>query len=191
MPYGSTLLQPSLNRRNQMVLFNNLTKDFDKFFIGFDDQFNKLSKIHDDLTKNIPSYPPYNIKKTGDNTYVIELAIAGFAKHNVEIELIDGKMIIKGNMADDSTYNSEKDQTYLFRGIANRGFTRTFALDDQIEVQNAEMFNGMLRVFLERIIPEHKKPKKIEVNDTSEVKVKKQKTKPMGELLLEEDERSL
>jgi len=94
-------------------------------------------------------------------------------------------------MADDSTYNSEKDQTYLFRGIANRGFTHTFALDDQIEVQNAEMFNGMLKVFLERIIPEHKKPKKIEVKDTSEVKVTKQKTKPMGELLLEEDERSL
>jgi len=176
-----------------MVMFNNLNlaKDFDKFFIGFDDQFNKLSKIHDDLTKNIPNYPPYNISKTGDNTYVIELAIAGFAKHNVEIELIDGKMVIKGNIADDSTYNSDKDQTYLFRGIANRGFTRTFALDDQIEVQNAEMYNGMLKVFLERIIPEHKKPKKIQVKDTSEGISKKQKTKPMGELLLEEDERNL
>ena len=52
-------------------------KDFDKFFVGFDDQFNRLAKIHDDVTKNIPNYPPYNIRKTGDNTYVIEIAVAG------------------------------------------------------------------------------------------------------------------
>ncbi|MFZ9610099.1 MAG: Hsp20 family protein [Methylococcales bacterium] len=168
-----------------MVLFNNLTKDFDKFFIGFDDQFNKLSKIHDDLTKNIPSYPPYNIKKTGDNTYVIELAVAGVAKQDIEIELADGKMIIKGNIAGDTNYNSDRDETYLFKGIATRGFTRTFALDDQIEVQNAELFNGMLKVFLERIIPEHKKPKKVEVKDTSEGKSAK-KSKP--ELLVEDSQ---
>ena len=55
-------------------------QDFDKFFVGFDDQFNRIAKMHDDLTKNIPNYPPYNIRKTGDNTYVIELAVAGFAK---------------------------------------------------------------------------------------------------------------
>jgi molecular chaperone IbpA len=72
---------------------NNLPKDFDKFFVGFDDQFNRLSKMHDDLTKAIPNYPPYNIKKTGDNTYVIELAVAGFAKQDIEIELADGKII--------------------------------------------------------------------------------------------------
>ena len=71
-------------------------KDFDKFFIGFDDQFSRIAKMHDDLTKNIPNYPPYNIRKTGDNTYVIELAVAGFAKQDIEIELADG-MSIAGN----------------------------------------------------------------------------------------------
>jgi molecular chaperone IbpA len=139
-----------------------------------------MAKIHDDLTKSIPNYPPYNIKKTGDNTYVIEVAVAGFAKQDIEIELDNGKMIIKGNVQ-----NAEEEETFLFKGIANRAFTRAFTLEDQIEVKDAEMFNGMLKVFLERIIPEHKKPKKIEVKD-SEVKTKTvKKSKPQ---LLTEDE---
>jgi molecular chaperone IbpA len=138
-------------------------KDFDKFFVGFDDQFNRISKMHDDLTKAIPNYPPYNIKKTGDNTYVIELAVAGFAKQDIEIELADGKMLIKGNVE-----NAEAEENFLFKGIANRAFTRTFALEDTVEVKDAAMINGMLKVFLEKIIPEHKKPKKIEVKDSEE-----------------------
>ena len=143
-------------------------QDFDKFFVGFDDQFNRIAKMHDDLTKNIPNYPPYNIKKTGDNTYVIELAVAGFAKQDIEIELADGKMLIKGN-----TQSQEEDENFLFKGIAGRNFIRTFALDDQIEVKDAAMLNGMLKIFLERIIPEHKKPKKIEVKDVAEGKSSK------------------
>ena len=143
-------------------------QDFDKFFVGFDDQFNRIAKMHDDLTKNIPNYPPYNIRKTGDNTYVIELAVAGFAKQDIEIELADGKMLIKGN-----TQSQEEDENFLFKGIAGRNFIRTFALDDQIEVKDAAMLNGMLKIFLERIIPEHKKPKKIEVKDVAEGKSSK------------------
>ena len=110
---------------------NNLPKDFDKFFVGFDDQFNRLSKIHDDLTKAIPNYPPYNIKKTGDNTYSIELAIAGFAQSDIEIEIDGGKLIVKGNAA---SREDDKEENFLFKGIANRSFTRAFAIDDQIEV---------------------------------------------------------
>lgn len=147
------------------ALFSNI-KDFDKYFVGFEDQFNKFSKMHDDLTKSIPNYPPYNIRKTGDNTYAIELAVAGFGKQDVEIELAEGKLIVKGNVTDNS------DENFLFKGIANRAFTRAFALDDQVEVQDAEMINGMLRIFLERIIPEHKKPKKIEVKDKAEKSAK-------------------
>lgn len=135
-------------------------KDFDKFFVGFDEQFDRMAKLHDDLTKNIPNYPPYNIKKTGDTSYVIELAVAGFAKQDIEIELADGKMVIKGNVQSD-----DAEENFLFKGIAARNFQRVFALDDQVEVKNAEMLNGMLQVFLERIIPEHKKPKKIEVKE--------------------------
>lgn len=162
------------------VFGRDLFKDFDKLYVGFDDQFNKLAKIHDDLAKNIPNYPPYNLRKTGENTYVVELALAGFAKQDIEIELADGKLIVKGNVNSD-----DNDNNFVFKGIANRAFTRTFALDDQIEVKDAEMFNGMLKVFLERIIPEHKKPKKIEVKDTSET-TKSKKAKP--QLLTEDPE---
>jgi len=133
-------------------------KDFDKFYVGFDDQYNRLTKLHDDLTKNIPNYPPYNIKKTGENTYSIEIAVAGFGTQDIEIELADNKLIVKGNASSD-----DSSDNFLFKGIANRAFTRQFALNDQVEVQNAEMFNGMLKIFLEKIIPEHRKPKKIEV----------------------------
>ena len=145
-------------------------KDFDKFFVGFDEQFNRLAKMHDDMTKNIPNYPPYNIRKTGDNTYVIELAVAGFARQDIEIELTDNTMIVRGNAAS----NDKEQENYLWKGIATRNFTRTFALEDQIEVKDAEMLNGMLRVFLERIIPEHKKPKKVEVKEKASTKASSQ-----------------
>jgi len=135
-------------------------KDVDKFFVGFDEQFNRLAKLHDDVAKNIPNYPPYNIKKTGENTYTIELAVAGFARQDIEIEFAEDKLIVKGNTSEDTT-------DYIFKGIAARNFTRTFALNDQIEIKDAELFNGMLKIALERIIPEHKKPKKIEVKETS------------------------
>lgn len=144
------------NMLNPSVMF----KDVDKFFVGFDDQFNRLAKLHDDVTKNIPNYPPYNIKKTGENTYTIELAVAGFGKQDIEIEFADDKLIVKGNTSEDTT-------DYIFKGIAARNFTRTFALNEQIEIKDAELFNGMLKIALERIIPEHKKPKKIEVKETS------------------------
>ena len=156
-------------------LLPTLPKDFDKFFVGFDDQFNRLAKLHDDVTKNIPNYPPYNIKKTGENTYVIELAVAGFAKQDIEIEFADDKLIVKGTTKEDQS-------DYLFKGIAGRNFTRTFALNDQIEIKGAEIFNGMLQIALEKIIPEHKKPKKIEVKDSEDVPF----TKSEKQLLTEE-----
>lgn len=133
-------------------------KDFDKFFVGYEDTYNKLSKLHDDITKNIPNYPPYNIRKVDDNKYVIELAIAGFSTSDVEITFEDNKLIVSGKTHDDT-------DNFLFKGIANRAFTRTFALDDQIVIDNAEMVNGMLKIALDRIIPEHKKPRKIEVKN--------------------------
>lgn len=144
------------------ITFGPALKDFDKFFVGFDEQFNRMQKLHSDLAKNIPNYPPYNIKKTGENTYVVELAVAGFSKSEIEIEIDEGKLVVRGNTTEDQNCD------YLFKGIANRAFTRSFALNDQIEVKDAELFNGMLKVFLERIIPEEKKPKKIEVKTKGE-----------------------
>lgn len=144
--------------------------DLDKFFVGFDEQFSKMQKLHDDLTKNVPNYPPYNIRKTGENTYTVEMAVAGFGQNQIDIEIDGGKLIVRGNVAQDEEAND-----YLFKGIATRAFTRTFAIDDKIEVKDAELFNGMLKIFLERLIPEEKKPKKVAV-----------KTKGSRELLNEE-----
>lgn len=138
-------------------------KDFDRFFIGFDEQFNQMTKLHEDLTKNIPNYPPYNIKRVGENHYTIEIAVAGFGQQDIDIEMNDGKLIVRGNL------NTEGEQdNFLFKGIANRAFTRTFALNDEIEVKDAEMLNGMLKIALERLIPETKKPKKIAVKSKGE-----------------------
>ena len=158
---------------NMLTTMPNL----DMFFVGFDDQFNRMAKLHDDFTKNIPNYPPYNIKKTGDNNYVIELAVAGFAKQDIEIEFADDKLIIKGNTKDDESSD------FLFKGIAARNFTRTFVLDDQIEIKDAAMLNGMLKIALERIIPDHKKPKKIEVKDSDDVVVAKSNKQFLAEKL--------
>lgn len=164
-----------------LPVFGSGFKDFDKFFVGFDDQFNRLAKIHDDITKNIPNYPPYNIKKVDDTHYVIELAVAGFSKSEIEIEFADDKLIVKGSAKEDAN-----PYDYLFQGIAARNFTRTFALNDQIEIKGAALVNGMLKIALEKIIPEHKKPKKIEVSDEpSTVSVYASKNKP--QLLVEED----
>jgi molecular chaperone IbpA len=143
-----------------LSLFGPGFKDFDKFYVGFDDQFNKLSKLHDDLTKNIPSYPPYNIKKVDDNKYVIEIAVAGFSKSEIEIEFADDKLTVRGN-----SKQEDNKFDYLWQGIAARNFTRSFALNDQIEIKDAALVNGLLQIALERIIPEHKKPRKIEVSE--------------------------
>jgi molecular chaperone IbpA len=162
--------------------FANLGKDFDKLFVGFDDQFNKLSKMHDDLTKHIPNYPPYNIKKVDDTRYVIELAVAGFSKSEIEIEFVDDKLIVKGNAKEDAS----SPYDYLFQGIAARNFTRTFALNDQIEIKGAALVNGMLKIGLEKIIPEHKKPKKIEVSEEGSTVSEFASKNPQPQLLVED-----
>lgn len=134
-------------------------KDFDKFFVGFEDTAKQMQTLHADLTKNIPNYPPYNIRKNGENSYTIELAVAGFGESEIDITIDGGKLIVKGNTeAETDTAND-----YLFKGIATRAFTRAFAIDDHIEVKNAELFNGMLKIALERLVPEQQKPKKVPV----------------------------
>ena len=142
-------------------MINNPTiwKDFGKFGVGYDDLFDRISEFHDNVAKNIPNYPPYNIKKVDDNKYVIEMAVAGFGKQDIEITTEDDKLVIKGNVESDET----PEDNLLWQGLAFRPFTRMFTLNDQVEVNNAEMINGLLKVTLERIIPESKKPKKVEV----------------------------
>lgn len=132
--------------------FSRLTKDT----IGFDDIFKRLASFSENLPK-ITTWPPYNIKKTGDNTYVIEVAVAGFGKQDIELVLEDGVLTVKGQIS------TEDPNDYIFKGIANRAFTRAFTLADTVKVQNAELLNGMLKIWLERFIPEDKKPQKIDI----------------------------
>ena len=152
-----------MNKQFIPTIFGDTFKDFDKFFVGFDEQFTKMQKLHDDITKNIPNYPPYNIKKVDDTHYVIEMAVAGFGQNEIDIEIDGGKLVVKGNVQ-----STDEEENFLFKGIAARAFTRTFALNDQVEVKDAELFNGMLKIALERLIPEEKKPKKVAVKSKGE-----------------------
>ena len=161
---------------NHLALFGPGFKDFDKFFVGFEESAKQMQSLHDELTKNIPNYPPYNIRKNDENSYTIELAVAGFGESEIDIEIDDGKLIVRGKV-DAST--DETTENFLHRGIATRAFTRAFAIDDHIEVKNAELFNGMLKIALERLIPEEKKPKKVPVKSGK------------GKQLLQEDNHDL
>lgn len=133
-------------------------KDFEKFFVGFDDHISHLNELANAVTRNSTGYPPYNITKTGELSYAIQLAVAGFDEKDIEIEYAENKLTVKGNIL----ANSEA-QEIIHQGIANRDFTRTFALNDEVEVCGAELRNGLLTIVLERIVPEHKKPKKISI----------------------------
>lgn len=133
--------------------------DLTKSAIGFDSMFKKLQDVTESLPK-IPTYPPYNIRKIGEDKYVIEVAVAGFGKQDIELELHEGVLTVKGSIASDDTASE-----LLFKGIADRAFTRKFTLADSVEVKNADLINGMLKIWLERFVPEEKKPKKININE--------------------------
>lgn len=150
-----------------------LPKEFDRFFVGIDPLVKKLADAAEQTAKLATNYPPYNIKKLDDNKYVIEMAVAGFDKQDLEIELADDKLVIKGNVQ--SGEPAEKDSRgewtwpqVLYQGLAMRPFTRQFTLADNVEIRGAKLINGILRVGLEAIIPEHKKPKKIDIADFDE-----------------------
>jgi molecular chaperone IbpA len=137
---------------------------YDPFSIGFDKTFKLLADQLESVGKNMPGYPPYNIKKVDDTKYVIELAVAGFAKTDIELTLDNGKLTVAGKTKDASDLDNA-NAYYFYKGIAERAFNRTFTLADTIEVKNAEMINGILKVWLENIIPDSKKPKKIDIKD--------------------------
>jgi molecular chaperone IbpA len=139
------------------IFFDPFSFDLSKNAIGFDTMLKRLQEANEYLPK-IPSYPPYNIKKVDDEHFVIEIALAGFGKQNLNIELKDDTLTVSGQV-------DNEDKDYIFQGIANRAFTRKFTLADTVVVKNAEMANGLLKIFLERFIPEEKKAKKIDILD--------------------------
>ena len=133
--------------------FNQLTP----YAVGFDRVFDNLSRYVDNNATST-GYPPYNIRKEGDYNYVIEMALAGFAREDLEIEVADGVLTIRSVKE-----KSDDDVSNIYRGISFRKFVRKFTIADDIVVNGAKMENGMLSVDLERIVPEEKKPRLIEV----------------------------
>ena len=152
---------------------------FDKFFVGYEPMLKRFEEAQTTLSKVIPNYPPYNIVKVDENKYVIEMAVAGFGKHNLDLEFQDGTLVISGN----SALGNDEDNEYLYKGIADRSFTRKFSLADTVEIKGADLVNGMLKVWLENIIPDSKKPKKIDITDTA---TENKKTVDTKQLLTED-----
>ncbi len=146
------------------------TNDFDRFYVGFDEVAKKLNAAASQAQAVAAKYPPYNLKKIDENKYTIELAVAGFAKQDLEIEIVDDKLIIKGNTTsgEPAEQDSKGEWTWpqmLHQGLAMRPFTRTFTIADNVEIRGASLLNGILKIALEAIIPDHKKPKKVKIDD--------------------------
>ena len=125
--------------------------------IGFDAFDNIFDSVFN-LNESSGAYPPYNIVKSGNN-YTISLAVAGFSKSDLDISVQENELVIKGSIKD-----ANKEIEFLHRGIAGRNFERKFWLADTIKVSDANCENGLLHIFLEREIPEHQRPRKIEIN---------------------------
>ena len=134
------------------------------FSVGFDGFFNRLSNM--DITQS--GYPPYNIRKLNELQYVVELALAGFSKSDIEVEVTDGTLTIrtvttKDSGADNDEKSSNNEIGFVHQGIAKRSFQRQFNLSDDIIVKSADFTDGMLIVNLERVIPDEKKPRLIPI----------------------------
>jgi molecular chaperone IbpA len=127
----------------------------DPWLIGFNRELDRLSNIHREATRQ--SYPPYDLVKIDEDTFQLSLAVAGFSKNEITVSVDNGSLVVKGEKTE------ETSKEVLHKGIATRKFTRTFALGEYMEVHGATLADGILKVDLERIIPEEKKPKTIKI----------------------------
>ena len=127
------------------------------FSVGFDSVFDRFFDMD---TNREQGYPPYNIRKVNDIQYVIELALAGFSKHDIEVELTDGLLAIRSK---DRKEEEEDSDSFVHKGIARRSFSRTYTLSDDVIVKGADLKDGMLIINLERVIPDEKKPRLIQI----------------------------
>ena len=142
---------------NAMTLFNDHFNKLTPYAVGFDRVFDNLNTY---VTNNATStgFPPYNIQKVGDYNYTIDMALAGFGKEDIEVEVADSTLTIRSDKKDEP-----EDEFTYHRGISYRKFERKFTLADDLVVNDAKLENGMLTIDLERIVPEEKKPRLIEV----------------------------
>ena len=128
--------------------------------VGFDDVFDHFESMCDGSTFIGSNYPPYNIVKTGDNKFDIEVALAGFNKKDINVTSENGMLTIESKQEDKS---KDKDGEVLHKGISKRYFKKSFTIADDVEIKGAELKDGMLRVSMEKIVPEAKKLKTIEI----------------------------
>tara|TARA_B100000085_G_scaffold102780_1_gene93510 strand:- start:202 stop:636 length:435 start_codon:yes stop_codon:yes gene_type:complete len=138
-----------------LTLFDNFNQ-LTPYAVGFDRVFDRLTNY---TSNNLSStgFPPYNIRKDGDYNYVIEMALAGFGKKDVEIEVANGTLTVR------SVKENDADDSIVHRGISYRKFARKFTLADDIVVNDAKLENGLLNIHLEQVIPEEKKPRLIDI----------------------------
>ena len=129
----------------------------DPFFIGIDRELDRFRHASEVAAKQ--SYPPYDLVRIDDDNYTLTLAVAGFAKQEIDISVENNTLTVTGEAISDDTDDIE----YLHKGIAMRKFTRTFALGEYMEVVSAEINNGLLYISIRREIPEEKKPKQITI----------------------------
>ncbi len=141
--------------RNTLSLLDNFNQ-LTPYAVGFDRMFDNLSRYVDNNATST-GFPPYNIRKEGDYNYVIEMALAGFGKKDIEVEVADGTLSIR------SVKENDEDDAPVYRGISSRRFERKFTMADDIVVNDAKLENGMLLVDLERVVPEEKKPRLVTV----------------------------
>jgi molecular chaperone IbpA len=135
---------------------------FRRSTVGFDRLFDMLE--NSSLGANGENYPPFDLIRTGENEYRIELAVAGFRPEELDITAQQNVLVVSGRKKEES---EDKGTDYIYRGIANRSFERRFALADHIQVTGADMKDGLLAIELKREIPEAMKPKKISIGGQS------------------------
>ena len=134
--------------------------------VGFDSIFDHFENMWDDDFFNLPSvsnnYPPYNIVKSGNNKYDVEVALAGFNKKDINVNVGDGMLTIE-SQKEDKISDEDEDGEVLHKGISKRYFKRSFSVADDVEVKGAKLEDGLLRVSMERKIPEARKLRTIDV----------------------------
>ena len=131
--------------------------------VGFDDVFDQFESFFDsDLRIPTINYPPYNIVKTGKNAYDIEVALAGFNKKDIDVSVEDCVLTIESK-ASDKDESKDEDGDTIYKGISKRYFKRQFTLSNDVEIKGAELKDGLLKVSMEKIVPESKKLKTIEI----------------------------
>ena len=136
----------------------SIWNDLRPYAVGFDSLFDHFNNTLEYTVKQQTSYPPYNINKIDDLNFQVEMALAGFSKKDIEVKYADNQLTIKSVDSDDK---AEKD--VIHRGISKRKFSRSFTLADDVVVNGAELKDGMLIVELEKIVPDSKKPRTIDI----------------------------